>query len=153
MFQILRTKECEKHLHSLLEEAIRQATHSMTPKIHLVDDHELEQLFNSPSSLFSCTEECVEQNHQSHKYKEQVKLIKNKDTGTVEGETDDVQKCVSRVHKYSRRCECKNKPKPNDKHITPPQICKRPSCMETPPVQGTKLVSPFLSLSDAVHQK
>ena len=109
-----RTQQMQTHLKNAIEKAVkhhRELGLSITPKVHLIEDHALDQFINMPYSLFYLIEEFVEQNHQKdHNFEEQVKRIK---TVAVKAKAkakkvwisldSAVQKRIHQVHQRVRR--------------------------------------------------
>ena len=84
---------------------------SITPKVHIIEDHAVRQAEKMDISFFYLIEEFVEQNHQTgHKEEERLKRIKNADKrAKAKAEriwielNPDVQKCIQLVAKNDSR--------------------------------------------------
>ena len=87
VFHLLRTPKRKKgmkgKLRGLIKKAIakhRDLGLSITHKVHLIEDHVVEQFWRLPFAFFYFIEEFVERQHQEgHKNEEIVKRIKNDD--------------------------------------------------------------------------
>jgi hypothetical protein len=87
VFHLLRTPKRKKgmkgKLRGLIKKAIakhRDLGLSITHKVHLIEDHVVEQFWRLPFAFFYFIEEFIERQHQEgHKNKEIVKRIKNDD--------------------------------------------------------------------------
>ena len=82
-----RKKGTTKKLRELIKVAItkhRQLGLSITHKVHLIEDHVVEQFKNLPFAFFYFIEEFVERNHQEgRKNEDMVKRVKNEDARAI----------------------------------------------------------------------
>lgn len=144
VFHLLRAKKRSSVSEVILKQAIinaikkhREVGLSITPKVHLIEDHVLEQFFNLPFAFFYFIEEFVEHNHQiGHKYEEQVKRIKNDDVRATSkarqiwiSRNRKVQRYINKVRQHGMRGPYK-KTTTAETGVTPP-VYPRPRPLVT----------------------